>query len=151
MSQLAELCDALKDQPFTVLLFPCDQFGQQSPGGPKQIDDFVRKYFGVSSESWALFEKVHVNGPETHPVYHFLRHHAPGMGRENKMSLIGWNFGKFLVDSNGCVVSYFGAKTEPKNMEAEINAVIAGSRKGSQCRPTLMASDAPRGFGSTKL
>lgn len=54
---------------FVVLGFPCNQFGGQEPGSAKEILDFVAGY-GVT---FPLFEKVDVNGANTHPLFKFLK------------------------------------------------------------------------------
>jgi len=47
---------------FTVLAFPCNQFGQQEPGSEQDIVRFVREAYGVT---FPLFSKVDVRGEQT--------------------------------------------------------------------------------------
>jgi len=52
-------------------------------------------------------EKCEVNGPNTHPVYQYLRtntenlYTGKGFTVPEKGAQIGWNYAKFLVDSKG--------------------------------------------------
>ena len=72
---LEELQGALGERGFSVLGFPCNQFGKQEPGNEKQISEFCELNFGVT---FPLFSKVDVNGPDTHPLYKFLKQEASG-------------------------------------------------------------------------
>jgi len=62
------LYEKLKARGFVVLAFPCNQFGGQEPGTPEEIRAFLDKR-GVT---FPVFEKIDVNGPNTHNVYKFL-------------------------------------------------------------------------------
>lgn len=65
--------------------FPSNEFGAQEPGSPSQIRDFVTAKFGVK---FPVMEKVHVNGPETHPVWQALKASGvPGADAD-----VDWNF-----------------------------------------------------------
>ena len=101
-----------------VLGFPCNQFGKQEPGDAVQIGAFCEKNFGVT---FALFEKIEVNGANAHPLYKWLKGEAPGLlgiGR------IKWNFTKFLVDRNGNVVKRYAPATKPDAIAADIEALL---------------------------
>jgi len=97
-------------QGFEVLGFPCNQFGSQDPGSPEEIQNFCQTKYGVS---FPMFAKTDVNGPNTHPLYQYLKNQAPGlMGSE----AIKWNFTKFLVDKAGTAVKRFGPKVTPEEI-----------------------------------
>lgn len=103
---------------FTVLGFPCDQFGHQEPGANAEIAQFCEARFQVS---FPMFAKVEVNGPGAHPLYHFLKAARPGvLGTER----IKWNFTKFLLDRSGNVVDRFGSATTPQAIEPKIVALL---------------------------
>ena len=87
---LQSLHDQFKDHGFTVLGFPCDQFGGQEPGSDEEIAGFCQKNFGVD---FPLFSKIEVNGDEAHPLYQWLRSQKGGLLGDK----IKWNFTKFLV------------------------------------------------------
>ena len=92
---LQNLYEANKAHGLEILGFPCNQFGAQEPGSAEEIQQFCSTNYGVT---FPMFEKVDVNGPETHPLYTFLKEHAPGiLGTEG----IKWNFTKFVVSKDG--------------------------------------------------
>jgi glutathione peroxidase len=81
---------------FELLAFPCNQFFNQESGTPAEIIEFVRSRFG---SKFTLFEKVEVNGPNTHPVYRFLRNNSELYDKKTKEAkVIPWNFSKFLLN-----------------------------------------------------
>lgn len=51
-----------------------------------------------------------------------------------KLADIEWNFGKFLLDKNDCVYKYYGSKTDPREMAADIEKLLkceaSGKRRG---------------------
>jgi len=62
--QLQELYMRLQTRGFTVLAFPCDQFGQE-PGTAAEINTFTKQY----NVTFPLFAKVRVNGKDAHPIF----------------------------------------------------------------------------------
>jgi glutathione peroxidase len=115
---LQKLYDKYADRGLTILGFPCNQFGQQEPGGSDQIQSFCETRFGVS---FPLFEKIDVNGSNAHPLYQYLTEAAPGIfGTKG----IKWNFTKFLVDRNGKVVKRYPPTTKPEDLEKDIQALL---------------------------
>ena len=102
---LEELYEELKDKNFTVVGFPCNQFGAQEPGTAAEIQNFCSINFGVT---FPLSAKIEVNGARRHPVYAWLT--APENGFPGD---IGWNFEKFLIDRSGRVNCRYPAGTKP--------------------------------------
>jgi len=87
-----------------------------------------------------IMEKVDVNGKDAHPVFEFLRYNSSLYDEQkNKITPIPWNFGKFLVDSNGSVVKYYGPKTAPMAILPDIKELLENpSKPGPITRsPTL--------------
>ncbi len=115
---LQALYDEYKDRGFAVLGFPCNQFGQQEPGGEAEIGAFCERNFGVG---FPMFAKVDVNGPDTHPVYAWLKREAPGLLGSRS---IKWNFTKFLVDRDGRVVDRFAPTTKPEQLRQAIEKLL---------------------------
>jgi len=113
---LERLQQRYRGASFTVLGFPCNQFGGQEPGTPEQIAGFCSRAYGVS---FPLFEKVEVNGERPHPLYAELSKTPDAAGEAGD---IQWNFEKFLLDSTGSVVSRFRPATEPED-EQIISAI----------------------------
>ena len=106
------------DEDFTVLGFPCNQFGKQEPGTNQEIQEFCSINFQIK---FPVFGKIDVKGPSADPLYQHLTEEKPGLlGSKN----IKWNFTKFLVDQNGNVIARFAPKTKPEDIEKEINALL---------------------------
>jgi glutathione peroxidase len=107
------------DQGFSVLGFPCDQFGQQEPGTEQEIATFCESTFGVT---FPMFAKIAVNGNDAHPLYQWLRSQAEGP----KGADIEWNFAKFLLDRDGQVIARYGHRTVPEEITADVEKALAG-------------------------
>ena len=118
-AQLEALQKKYADRGFTVLGFPCNDFGAQEPGTPAEIKTFCSTHYHVT---FPLFEKVHVKGPGQHPLYAALTGPAAKFPGE-----ISWNFGKFLVGKNGEVLHRFDPRTKPDDpaVVAAIEAALA--------------------------
>lgn len=103
---------------FSVLGFPCNQFGGQEPGTEEQILEFCTLNYEVS---FPMYGKVEVNGEGTHPLYAHLKSAAPGLlGSES----LKWNFTKFLVDREGHVVRRYAPTDSPESIEKDIEALL---------------------------
>ena len=95
------------DQGFSVLGFPCNQFGGQEPGTAEEIQTFCSTTYGVS---FPLYEKIDVNGANQHPLYSQLTHVPDAAGEAGEIT---WNFEKFLIGRDGNVVARFRPRTTP--------------------------------------
>jgi glutathione peroxidase len=104
---LEQLQRELQDQDFTVVGFPCNQFGEQEPGTEQQIVQFCQTTYDVS---FPMSAKLEVNGPGRHPLYQFLT--SPGTGIAGD---IGWNFEKFLIGRDGRVLKRYPPPTKPQD------------------------------------
>jgi len=103
-----------KDNGFTVLAFPCNQFGGQEPGTHEEILEFVQSKFDAS---FPMFAKIEVNGEGASALYQFLKSGNPDEeGKED----IGWNFTKFLVGKKGEVIARFGPTTTPEEIAGQL-------------------------------
>src|SRR4029450_373540 len=60
---------------FTVLGFPCNQFGGQEPGDAKQIAEFCETKYDVT---FPMFAKIDVNGSQAHPWFNYLKNAKSG-------------------------------------------------------------------------
>jgi glutathione peroxidase len=103
--------EALQEQyagrGFSVVGFPCNQFGGQEPGSAEEIAEFCSTTYGVS---FPMFEKIEVNGPDRHPIYDELTATEDAEGQAGD---IQWNFEKFLVGPDGAVLARFRPMTAP--------------------------------------
>jgi phospholipid-hydroperoxide glutathione peroxidase len=94
------------------LAFPCNQFGHQEPGGPEEIQCFVRD----NKVKFDLFDKVDVNGAGAHPLFNYLKLKQGGL----LVDAIKWNFTKFIVDKNGQPVERHAPNTSPQQMKENL-------------------------------
>jgi glutathione peroxidase len=102
------------DKGFTVIGFPCNDFGNQEPGTADEIMRFCKTKFSVS---FPLMEKIHVKGPEQHPLYAALT------GKDGAFpGDVTWNFGKFLIGKEGKPLARFEPNQTPDS--PEITAAI---------------------------
>ena len=107
-----------RDRGFAVLGFPCNQFGAQEPGNAEEIANFCALTYEVD---FPMMSKIDVNGPQTHPLYAYLKHAKKGLlGSEG----IKWNFTKFLVDRTGEVKARFAPTDTPQSLEGAIEALL---------------------------
>ncbi|UVI30798.1 glutathione peroxidase [Paenibacillus spongiae] len=111
--ELQQLYEKYKEQGFTVLGFPCNQFREQEPGTNSQVEQSCQLNFGVG---FPLFAKIDVNGKDADPLYVYLKNEASGL----LGSKIKWNFTKFLIDRSGNVVKRFSPTTRPMKFEDRI-------------------------------
>ncbi len=113
---------------FSVLGFPCNQFGAQEPGSNEQILVFAQSRYDVN---FPMFAKVEVNGPDACDLYQWLKEQRRGASGKAD---IAWNFTKFLIDGNGEVAHRYEPQVPPEDLEADIRAALA--RSGGSGRPT---------------
>jgi glutathione peroxidase len=103
---------------FTVLAFPCNQFGAQEPGDAAEIANFCSLTYDVT---FPVFAKVDVNGTNAAPLFTALKAAAPGLLGSKA---IKWNFTKFLVDRSGGSVKRYGPRTLPEALAADIERLL---------------------------
>jgi glutathione peroxidase len=114
---LQKLQDTYAERGFSVLGFPCDQFGHQEPGAEDEIAAFCESSFGVT---FPMFAKIDVNGADTHPLYAWLKDEQSGvLGGKIK-----WNFTKFLVARDGLPVDRFAPQKDPLDISDDIERLL---------------------------
>jgi len=104
---LEALQDKLAPKGFSVIGFPCNQFGGQEPGTAEQIQTFCSNSYGVT---FPLTEKIEVNGAGRHAIYRELTAVADA---EGKAGDIRWNFEKFVISADGSTITRFGPQVTP--------------------------------------
>jgi len=116
---LQALQDRFAAHGFSVLAFPCNQFGHQEPGSDAEIRSFCETNYRTS---FPLFAKIDVNGPRAHRLFVHLKAQKGGglLG-----SAIKWNFTKFLVGRDGTVLDRFAPTTAPDSIAPRIEAALA--------------------------
>ncbi|MHB0776748.1 glutathione peroxidase [Halomonas sp. WWR20] len=118
LEALEQLYRNYRDRGFTVLAFPCNQFGRQMPESATAFSAFCEQRYGVT---FPVMEKVLVNGPDAHPLFVFLRHQAPGVLGSTPVK---WNFTKFLVGRDGQVIRRFAPQVPPRKLAAHIEQAL---------------------------
>jgi glutathione peroxidase len=120
---LEKLHEQFASRGFSVVGFPCNQFGGQEPATAEEIAEFCSATYGVT---FPMFEKIEVNGPGRHPIYAVLTETPDASGEAGD---IQWNFEKFLVRPDGTVAARFRARTTPDD-PAVVTAIEASLPSG---------------------
>ena len=138
---LQKLYSKYAEEGFVILSFPCDQFGSQNPESGEESAAQCKGQFGVT---YPIYDKVEVNGDNTHPLFNYLKHEveAPEIQRDTMQQkmmyaqieqaypdyLIGnnirWNFTKFLVDKQGKVIARFEPDASFVDIEQAIQSLL---------------------------
>ena len=137
---LQKIYERYNEKGFTILGFPCNQFGEQEPGENEEVAAFCQLNYGVT---FPMFNKVEVRGEGAHPLFQYLTSVAPFQGMEHNVSAkvlkgkleqnfphlfdgdsIKWNFTKFLIDRDGDVVKRFEPSDSPLDMETDIEKLL---------------------------
>lgn len=110
---LQELYEKYSSKGFEILDFPCNQFMNQAPGNDEEIHTFCTGRFGIT---FPQFAKIKVNGPDTDPLFAYIKNEAKGaIG-----SRVKWNFTKFLVNKEGKVLRRFAPTDTPEMIDQYI-------------------------------
>lgn len=110
---LQKLQDSYGARGFTVLAFPCNDFGAQEPGSQAEIEQFCSTTYGVSFPVMAKLAMAEAPFPT-------LVQTAP-------TGPVAWNFEKFLIGRDGTVLGRFKSGVEPEAAEltSAIEAALA--------------------------
>jgi len=114
---LQDLYEKYKDKGFEILDFPCNQFLNEAPGSEDEIHSFCTGRYGIT---FPQFAKIKVNGPETEPLYAYMKQEAKGAFGAS----IKWNFTKFLVNNNGKVIRRFAPTDTPEKLDSFIAELL---------------------------
>jgi glutathione peroxidase len=117
-AELQVLHQKYKEKGLVVIGFPCDQFMGQEPETNESMVNVCQVNFGVT---FLLSEKIDVNGKHTHPVFKYLKSHAPKSLLGNK---IKWNFTKFLVSKDGTVIKRYAPTVSPLSLVNDIEDLL---------------------------
>ncbi|XP_010625164.1 probable glutathione peroxidase 8 isoform X1 [Fukomys damarensis] len=98
---------------FSVLAFPCNQFGESEPRSSKEIEAFARQNYGVT---FPIFHKIKILGSQAEPAFKFL---VDSSKREPR-----WNFWKYLVNPEGQVVKYWRPEEPVEAIKPDIVELI---------------------------
>ena len=117
LKDLEVLYKEYKDSGVEILGFPCNQFLNQEPGENKEVKNFCQINYGVT---FNMFEKIDVNGSNTHPIYKYLKEQEKGLLTKD----IKWNFTKFLIDKEGNVIKRYSPATSPLKIKTDIEKLL---------------------------
>ncbi|MDO7868295.1 glutathione peroxidase [Nocardioides jiangxiensis] len=117
---LEKLHEEYTARGFTVIGFPCNQFGGQEPGTSEEIKEFCSMTYGVT---FPLTEKIDVNGEDRHPIYDALVKTPDEKGEAGD---IRWNFEKFVIAPDGAIIARFSPQVVPDDPQvvAVIDALV---------------------------
>lgn len=110
---------------FVVLGLPANDFGNQEPGTDEQIAEFCKTNYNVT---FPMFSKISVKGDQKHPLYQYL---TSADTNPKFAGEIGWNFTKFLVNTDGKVVARFDSGVKPDSPQV-IQAIEAELKQTGQ-------------------
>jgi glutathione peroxidase len=110
---LQALQESYGNQGFSVLAFPCNDFGAQEPGTVEEVQQFCSTTFGVT---FPIYGKVAISAA---PFDTLVQAEPAGP--------VAWNFEKFLVGKDGIVIARFKSGVEPESAELKgaIEAALA--------------------------
>ena len=110
---LQALQAAYGSQGFSVLAFPCNDFGAQEPGSVEEIQQFCSTTYGVN---FPIYAKVAISAA---PFDTLVQTEPAGP--------VAWNFEKFLVGKDGTVIARYKSGVEPDSAELKgaIEAALA--------------------------
>lgn len=123
-ASIQSLFESYHDQGLEVLDFPSNTFKQSKESAQEASSICQLKYH----TTFTTFEKIEVNGENTHPLYKFLKEKGKSTGLyglKNKLSQdIEWNFTKFLLNKNQTKVLRFGPQTSPDQLKSFIEKFL---------------------------
>ena len=101
---------------FTVLAFPCNDFGGQEPGSPAEIRTFCTENYEVD---FPIFAKLQTKEGDGQSELYSLLGTKTG-------DLPGWNFGKYLISADGTPLGFYSSRTSPSDPDLRA-AILAAS------------------------
>ncbi len=138
-TELQEMYEELKDKGLEILDFPCNQFGEQTPGTDDEVHDFCTGRYGIT---FPQFSKIEVNGANAIPLYQWITTNTKFAGISGPMGLIlkpilkkmdpdyknngniKWNFTKILVDREGNIVERFEPTADVKKIAEKVKEIL---------------------------
>ncbi len=138
-TELQKLYETYNAQGFEILDFPCNQFGEQTPGTDEEVHDFCTGRFGIT---FPQYSKIDVNGENAIPLYKWLTANTKFTGFEGPMGIIlrpivkkmdkdyknngniKWNFTKILVDRDGNIVERYEPTADLKKIDQKIQELL---------------------------
>lgn len=138
-TELQQMYEEYKEKGLEILDFPCNQFGEQTPGSDEEVHDFCTGRYGIT---FPQYSKIDVNGADAIPLYQWITANTSFAGFEGPMGLllrgvvkkmdkdyknngnIKWNFTKILIDKNGEIVERFEPTADIKKVKDKLVEVL---------------------------
>lgn len=138
-TELQEMYEELHDKGLEILDFPCNQFGEQTPGLDEEVHDFCTGRYGIT---FPQYSKIDVNGENAIPLYKWITENTKFAGFSGPMGIIlkpivkkmdkdyknngniKWNFTKILVNKDGEIVERFEPTEGVKNIAAKVKELL---------------------------
>lgn len=95
-----------KDQGLRILAIPSNDFGQQTPGSAKDIEQFCTTKFHVTFPQTQCYK---VSGDDAIPLFHWLTSQFPFWAKPK------WNFYKYFVDKHGKAIAWYPSIISPNS------------------------------------
>ncbi|KAL1978677.1 hypothetical protein VTN31DRAFT_1536 [Thermomyces dupontii] len=130
LQELYEKVQSKYPDSFTILGFPCNQFGNQDPGTNDEIQNFCQVNYGVT---FPVLGKIDVNGPNADPLFEWIKSQKPGFLGVKRVL---WNFEKALISAEGDVVGRWRSITSPASLYDTIVKEIEKAKKQGGAAPT---------------
>lgn len=102
---LQALWEKYRDRGLVVLGVPANDFNQE-PGSAGEIKKFCEVNYSID---FPLADKVTITGPQAHPFYRWA------VAELGESAAPRWNFHKYLVDTQGKLVTWFPTKVDPES------------------------------------
>ena len=118
---LVSLYEKFQDKGLEIILFPCNNFGQQEKGSNEECQAFAIK----KKVNFPMLGKIECeNGEKTHILFKFLKMNSPPelwgiLGKKMK-----WNFTKFVCDEDGKPIMRFGPWDSPASMIPYLEKIL---------------------------
>lgn len=110
MHGLSQLYDRYQSKGLEILAFPSNDFAGQEPRGNDEIASYCELEF---RSRFPFASKVHVKkGPDQHAVYQWLSNKK--LNGKSPFAPF-WNFQKYLISRDGCLLNYFLPITRPQS------------------------------------
>ena len=114
---LEKIYKKYKNKNVGVIGFPCGQFRQEYKTS-KKANEFCKMNYGVT---FPIMSMIDVNGKNESPIYSELKKQKRNKLKQKR---IVWNFTKFLIDPNGCVIKRYGSSTDPEVIDKDLKKIL---------------------------
>ncbi len=138
-TELQEMYEELHESGLEILDFPCNQFGEQTPGSDEEVHDFCTGRYGIT---FPQYSKIDVNGENAIPLFKWITENTKFAGFGGPMGLIlkpivkkmdkdyknngniKWNFTKILINKDGEIVERFEPTADVKKIADKVKELL---------------------------